>query len=52
MTDGLNSELFVRYSSHDLNKEPFNYPTVFNHSNTELVHYSDPHCSGYVIERV
>ena len=31
----------VRYSSHGLNKEPFNDRTTFDHSNTELVHYSD-----------
>ena len=32
------------FASHDLNKEPFDNQTVINHSNTELVVYSDPHC--------
>ena len=43
MTDGLNNKIFVLYSSHGLNNEPFNDWTVFNHLNTELVCYSDPH---------
>ena len=40
----LNNKLIVCYSSHDLNNEPFKERTVLNHSNTELVCYSDPHC--------
>ena len=40
----LNSELLVRYSDGGLNKEPFDDRTALNHSNTELVQYSDPHC--------
>ena len=46
----------VCYSGHNLNNEPFgkqtkisklrpfNDPTVFDHWNTKIVHYSDPHC--------
>ena len=41
----LNSEVLVRYSSHDLNNKPFDEQTVLEHSNTEIVHYSDPHCT-------
>ena len=40
----LNKELLVRYSSHDLNNKPFKEQTVLDHSNTEIVCYSDPHC--------
>ena len=36
--------MVVRLSNGGLNKEPFDERTVFNHSNTELVRYSDPHC--------
>ena len=36
----------VRYSSHGLNKEQINDQTTFDHLNTELVRYSDPHCNG------
>ena len=49
-TYDLNSKLLVRYSSHDLNNEPFKEQTVLDHLNTEQVCYSDPHCfwiSGY-----
>ena len=35
----------VCYSSHGLNKEPFNNQTTFDHLNTELVRYSDPQCT-------
>ena len=37
-----NSILLVCYSSHDLNNEPFKEKTILDHSNTKLVHYSDP----------
>ena len=51
----LNNGLFVQYSSHGLNtgkksiiqmpnNRPFNNRTIFNHLNTGLVRYSDPHC--------
>ena len=40
-------KLLVRYSSHDLNNEPFNERTVLEHLNTELVGYSDPHWISY-----
>ena len=43
-TYDLNNELLVRYSGHGLNNEPFEERTVLDHSNTELVRYSDPHC--------
>ena len=44
-SDGdLNTGQFVRYSDHGLNTGPFNDRTGFNHSNTGLVRYSDPHC--------
>ena len=33
----LNSRLLVRYSSHDLNKNPFNDQTGLDHWNTKLV---------------
>ena len=42
---GPNNILFVSLSRHDLNKEPFNERTGLNHSNTELVCSSDPHCT-------
>ena len=42
---GLNNKLLVRYSGHGLNNEPFDEPTVLDHSNTELVRFSDLHCS-------
>ena len=45
-TYDLNSELLVGYSSHGLNHEPFDKQTILDHSNTELVCYSDPHCTG------
>ena len=38
------NQMVVRYSNGCLNKEPFDKQTVFNHSNTELVRYSDTHC--------
>ena len=38
------NQMAVRYSNGGLNKEPFDKRTVFNHSNTKLVRYSDPHC--------
>ena len=42
----INSQLpfYVRYSDHGLNTRPFNDRTGFNHLNTGLVRYSDPHC--------
>ena len=39
-----NSKLLVCYSRHGLNNGPFNEQNVLNHLNTEIVHYSDPHC--------
>ena len=44
---GLNNELLVRYSGHGLNNEPFGNRTILDHLNTELVRYSDPHCTGF-----
>ena len=41
---GVNNKLLVRYSGHGLNNEPFNEQTILDHSNTEQVCYSDPHC--------
>ena len=41
----LNRELLFHYSSHDLNNKPFNEQTVLDHLNTELVHYSNAHCT-------
>ena len=41
----LNNDLFVRYSGHGLNNEPFDERTVLDHLNTKLVRYSDPHCT-------
>ena len=41
----LNNQLLFRYSGHGLNNEPFDEPTVLDHSNTELVRFSDLHCS-------
>ena len=35
----LNSQLLICYSSHGLNNEPYDEPTVLDHSNTELVRY-------------
>ena len=40
----LNNKPLVRHSSHDLNDEPFNDQTGLDHSNTKLIHYSDPDC--------
>ena len=40
---GLNTELLVLSSSHDLNNEPFKDRTGLEHSNTELVCNSNPH---------
>ena len=37
---GLNNEQLIHYSGDG----PFNNQTMFNHLNTRLVHYSDPHC--------
>ena len=33
----MNNEPSVHYSSHDLNKEPFDEQTILDHLNTELV---------------
>ena len=41
-THDLNSELLVCYSSFNLNNKPYDEQTIFDHSNTELVRYSDP----------
>ena len=41
----LNSKLLVRYSRHGLKNRPFDKQTVLDHLNTELVCYSDPHCT-------
>ena len=41
----LNNKLLVRDSSHDLINEPFDNRTTLDHSHTELVRYSDPHCT-------
>ena len=38
----LYTELVVCFSSHDLNNEPFNDPTGFDHSNTKLFQNSNP----------
>ena len=35
-------------SDQNLNNRPFNYLTTFDHFNTRLVRYSDPHCSGTI----
>ena len=43
---GLNNKLLVCYSGNGLNNEPFNKRTVLDHTNTELVRYSDPHCNS------
>ena len=40
--------IIVCYASHDLNNEPFNNQTVFDHLITKLVFNSDPHCTGLV----
>ena len=37
-----NNKFLVRYSSHDLNNEPFKEQTILDRLNTEVVHYSDP----------
>ena len=39
--------MVVWYPSCCLNKRPSVDQTVFNHLNTVLVHYSDPHCKFY-----
>ena len=39
-------KVLVCYSGHGLNNEPFGNRTILDHSHTELVRYSDPHCSG------
>ena len=44
-TYDLNSKLSVHFSNYGLNNEPFKEKTILNHSNTELVCYSDPHCT-------
>ena len=44
----LNEELLVCYSSYDLKSKPFEERTILDHLNTELVGYSDPHCTGLV----
>ena len=43
----LNNKLLDRYSSHDLNNKPFKEQTVLDHLNTELIPYSDPHCTSF-----
>ena len=43
-TYNLNNEILVCYSSFDLNIKPYNDLTGLDHSNTELVYYSDPLC--------
>ena len=48
--DHSNTELLVRYSDGGLNKEPFDDRTALNHLNTELVRYSDPHCTLFYLE--
>ena len=45
-TNDLNSNLLILYSSHVLNNEPFSNQTILDHLDTELVHHSDPHCTG------
>ena len=45
-TSHLNNKLLVHYLDCDLNSEEFNYLTGWNHLNTELVCYSDPHCGS------
>ena len=40
-----NSKLLVRYSRHGLNNRSFEEPTFWDHLNTKLVCYSDPHCN-------
>ena len=32
--------------SHDLNNKPFKERSILDHSNTEIVSYSDPHCTS------
>ena len=42
-----------RYSDPHLYNRPFKDPTTFNHWNTRLVQYSDPHCSwGLVVKQL
>ena len=41
----LNSKQLVCYSRCALNNRPFDQWTVLDHLNTELVCYSDPHCT-------
>ena len=43
----LNAELLVCYSSQGMNKERLDDWTNFDHSNTQLVTYLDPHCTDY-----
>ena len=45
----LNRELLVRYLNHDQNNKPFKERTILDHLDTELIHYSDPHCNLYVV---
>ena len=40
----LNRKELVHYSSHDQSSKTLDDQTDFDHSNNELVHYSDPHC--------
>ena len=34
----------ISQTPYDLNNEPFDEQTNLEHSNTEIVRYSDPHC--------
>ena len=45
----MNNELLVRYSSHNLNNEPFDEQIILAHLNTELVHYSDPNFKLFLL---
>ena len=44
-----NRELLVRYARHGLNNWPLEERIVLDHLNTELVSYSDPHCTCLLI---
>ena len=44
-------KMVVQYSDHHLNNGPFGDLTTFNHSNTQLVRYSDPNCTFYIPKR-
>ena len=54
-TYDMNNKLFVCYSIHYLKNKSFDewtigqfkHWTVLDHSNTELVHYSDPHSISF-----